>query len=90
MIAGIFSAIAGFARFDMFTVRLTSQVLSGDFAVTVHQDDKRFFMFVLHDERLYDVVFIHYRNTRPPEPCRRVPRIHKFRLRKALYAASAT
>lgn len=44
---------------EVSTKNLARQILSRDFSVTVHQDDERFLMFVLHDKRLYDVVFIH-------------------------------
>jgi len=61
LIAGILLSDCRFARFDMFTVRLARQILSRDFSVTVHQDElsRVSTCSVLHDKRLYDVVFIH-------------------------------
>ena len=46
----------GLAGFDPFQPGLARQVLGGDLAVAVHDDDQRLGRFVFHHQRLHDRV----------------------------------
>jgi hypothetical protein len=48
----------GLTRRNVLGADLTGEIFGGNFAVAVHQDDKRLGVFVFHDERLDDVMVV--------------------------------
>ena len=57
-VTGISLRLFGLTGGNMLDADLTGQILRGDFAVAVHQNDERLSVFILHDERFDNLMMV--------------------------------
>jgi hypothetical protein len=58
LVAGVALRDFGLAGFDGFCADLAGEIFEADLAITVHEDDERVGVLILHDKGLHDMMLV--------------------------------